>query len=384
MASQGLADSVMNFSVDLYKQLMCRNELDGNILCSPFGVACALSMAMSGAHNKTAKEIAATLHVKASPDRIRENFAKFIAKLSTYTPNIALHLANRMYSDKRFPPKTIFVSLLESSYGTTIKTADFSKNAEKVRLEVNSWASERTASRIRELLPPGSVDAKTALIVLSAIGFKGFWQWPFMWRETRPQNFLLDSMGFVTVDMMFQDRSYKLGRSEDLKARALEVPYRGQKVSLVILLPDDVYGLSVLEENLSSSRLFALLGSLETVHNVQLSLPKFKIEHGTVLDETLFALGVKDLFTPGSVDLSGIFENECPAVSHVVHKAFVQVDEEGTEAAAKIKMMPPACDAGMPLQATRFVVDHPFMFVIKINEPDLILFMGSVRKPVAP
>lgn len=142
--------------------------------------------------------------------------------------------------------------------------------------------------------------------------------------------------------------------------------------------------MSVLEENLSSSRLFALLGSLETVHNVQLSLPKFKIEHGMVLDETLFALGVKDLFTPDSVDLSGIFENQCPAVSRVVHKAFVQVDEEGTEAAAKIKMMPPACDAGMPLQATRFVVDHPFMFIIKTNEPDLILFMGSVRKPVTP
>ncbi|KAK8766001.1 hypothetical protein V5799_007216 [Amblyomma americanum] len=379
--SRALTDSVLTFSLHLYKQLQTENKQGENIFCSPFSIAVALSMALVGARNNTAEEISALLDVKGKKDKVHENFSKFLANLSSFAPHVVFHVANRIYSAEEYSVRKSYRSLLENSYGATIKSADFKNSHEAVRLEANAWVSEQTASKIQDLLAPGSVDATTAIILLNAIYFKGFWETPFEANNTRPQDFHLDSKKSVRIDMMYQEReSYKLGHSKELKARALEMPYRGQKMSMILLLPDEVEGLCFLEKQLSPSRLSALFGSLKVDNSVQLTVPKFKLEHSIGLSNTLKALGIREMFTPGIADLSGIFEKGSPAVSDVVHKAFVEVDEEGTEAAAATGMTLMMCGAMVASHPTRFIVDHPFMFFIKTNEPEVVLFVGSVRK----
>ncbi|KAL3212640.1 hypothetical protein MRX96_008049 [Rhipicephalus microplus] len=180
------------------------------------------------------------------------------------------------------------------------------------------------ASKIRDLLPPGSVGANTTLLLLNAIYFKGFWSSPFTAHLTKPHDFHLDSENVVKVDTMSHAYGYKISTSKELRARALEMPYRGGKMSMVILLPDEVEGLPFLEK-----------------------APYLKIERGLALKDVLRALGVVDLFKPEVADLSGIFESGKPAVTDILHKTWT----------------------------------IPFMFIIKTNEPDVILFVGSVWRP---
>ncbi|KAK8762421.1 hypothetical protein V5799_026312 [Amblyomma americanum] len=177
--------------------------------------------------------------------------------------------------------------------------------------------------------------------------------------------------------MMHHEGDYRMSHSEKLKVRALEVPYQGRKASMVVLIPDDIEGLSYLEEHLSADALAELLQDLSVSSEIQLSLPKFKVEQSTNLEESLKALGVKDLFT-SSADLSGISPKAELRVSKVVHKAFIEVDEKGTEAAAATEASI-SCDCAC--KDAEFVVDRSYMFLIRCHDPDLILFTGSVRRP---
>ncbi|KAH7978588.1 hypothetical protein HPB49_005953 [Dermacentor silvarum] len=380
VTAQILNESVLKFSVEMYTQLQSQNERGENFIFSPFSIAVALTMALAGARNNTAEELASLLHVKDHQDKGHEHFPEFLNSLSQFAPDVEFYVANRIYSGQQFTVKKSYRSHLENSYGATIRSVDFKKGHEAVRLEANAWVSERTASKIRDLLPPGSIHAGTALILLNAIYFKGFWKAPFRAADTAPRNFHLDSKNTVRVDTMFQDsESYRIGSSNELRARALEIPYRGGMMSMVILLPDGIEGLPFLERQLSWERLSSLLRCLKRSNNVQVSIPKFKIECRHVLNDILKALGVVDLFTPGVADLSGMFEHGKPAVSDIVHKTLLQVDEEGTEAVTAAAVM--LCSTLGKWRPTYFAVDHPFMFIIKSKVPDVILFIGSVRRP---
>ncbi|XP_037572330.1 leukocyte elastase inhibitor B [Dermacentor silvarum] len=374
-------DSLLKFSLRLYKQVLCQNNQIDNVVCSPIIIASAISMLLAGARSKTAKELYGLLNVKASVDKLRDYFSALLADLTTYAPEASFCVASRIYSEKQLPVQAGYISLLQNFFGTTLKCVDFRKSHEAARQEANAWISQETTSKIRELLPPGIVDADTASILLNAVYVQGFWQSPFQWRNTRPQEFHVDSGNSVVVDMLYQERTYRLGHSDALRARALEIPCRGLKVSMVVVLPDAPDGLGLLQERLTLTRLCALLSSLNMVMNVELSLPKFKLDSSILLKDSLSALGAKEVFAPGCADLSGIFETERPAVANVVHKTFVQVDEGGMDAACWSALTRPACCATIPLYTTRFVVDHPFMFLIKGNDPDVIICLGSVRRP---
>ncbi|XP_075556763.1 ipis-1-like [Dermacentor variabilis] len=378
--AQILNESVLKFSVEMYTQLQSQNDSGENLIFSPFGIAVALTMALTGARNNTAEELASLLHVRDQQDKGCDHFPEFLNRLSRFAPEVEFYVANRIYSGQQFTVQSSYRSRLENSYGATIRSVDFEKGHEAVRLEANAWVSQRTASKIRDLLPPGSVDAGTALILLNAVYFKGFWKSPFRAANTAPRNFHLDSRNTVRVDTMFQhSESYRLGSSNELRARALEIPYRGGTMSMVILLPDGIEGLPFLERQLSWERLSSLLRCLKRSNNVQVSLPKLKLEQRHVLNDVLKALGAVDLFTPGVADLSGMFEDARPAISDIVHKTFLQVDEEGTEAVTAAAIM--LCSTLRKWRPAYFAVDHPFMFIIKSKEPDVILFIGSVRRP---
>ncbi|KAH6927093.1 hypothetical protein HPB50_026759 [Hyalomma asiaticum] len=378
--AQILHESILKFSVDLYAQLQTQNRGGENLVFSPFSIAVALTMVLAGARKNTAEELASLLYVKDHSDKGHEHFPEFLSGLRGFAPDVEFYVASRVYSDRQFPVSKGYRSHLESSYGATVGSVDFKKDHKSIRLEANAWVSDQTATKIQDLLPPGIVNAGTALILLNAIYFKGFWKSPFRAADTAPRNFHLDSKNTVKVDTMFQvGESYRLGSSNELRARALEIPYRGGMMSMVILLPDGMEGLPFLERLLSWERLGSLLRCLKRSNNVQVSIPKLKLEQGHVLNDVLKSLGVADLFIPGVADLSGIFERGKPAVSGIVHKTFLQVDEEGTEAADAAAIV--LCSAKSTRRPICFTVDHPFMFLIKSKEPDVILFIGSVRKP---
>ncbi|KAH6927097.1 hypothetical protein HPB50_026763 [Hyalomma asiaticum] len=270
----------------MYAQLLSRNKDGQNIFFSPFSIAAVLTMTLDGARKNTAEELATVLHVKNQRDKVHRRFEKFLKKIYKFAPHVEFHVANRMYGDQRFAVQASYRSQLENSYGATICSVDLAKNHEAVRLEANEWVSEQTASKIRDLLPPGSINADTAFILLNAIYFKGLWNSPFRADNTEPRDFHLDTKNTVKVDTMVQDdESYKMASSKDLRARALEMPYRGGKMSMVILLPDEVEGLSFLEQHLSADRLSTLLGSVERNNSVYLSVPKLKIERSLVLKD---------------------------------------------------------------------------------------------------
>ncbi|KAK8757896.1 hypothetical protein V5799_004471 [Amblyomma americanum] len=380
MLSRTERDALFKFSLSTYQRLKTRNTLNVNFVCSPFSIACALATFASGACNVTATQIFAALNLKASTCRIQDQFAVLLTILSSYAPEVTFHVANRIYGDQKFTVHGSYRALLEESYGATIESVDFESDHELIQQKANAWVLEETASKIQSILPSGSVDTNTTLIHLSAVCFRDFWQWPFRSLYTKRQLFRLNYHEAVHANMMFQCQTFKVGYSDELRASALEMPYRGQMMSMVIIVPDDVEGLRDLEEDLTPANLSELLASMKLVANVHLFLPKFRIEHSVALRETLEDLGVKDLFTPGEADLSGAFETGTPSVSDLVHNALVQVHEEGTEpeaAATNAVFQSAGPIIGIPMH---FVVDRPFMFLIKMNDPDVILFLGSVRR----
>ncbi|KAK8757892.1 hypothetical protein V5799_004474 [Amblyomma americanum] len=380
MLSQTERDALFKFSLSMYQRLKTRNTRNVNFVCSPFSIACALATFASGACNVTATQIFAALNLKASKCRIEEQFFNLLTTLSSYAPDVTFHVANRIYSDQKCTVHSSYRALLEVSYSATMQSVDFESGHESVWHEANAWVSEKTASKIQSILPSVSVDPNTALIHLSAICFRGFWEWPFDSDHTMRKLFHLNYYRAVHADIMYQCNSFKGGYSEELRATALEMPYRGQMMSMVIFVPDDVQGLCDLEQSLTPANLSKLLASMEMTDNVHLFLPRFRIEHSVALRETLEDLGVKDLFTPGKADLSVAFETGAPSVSGVVHKALVQVDEEGTK--PEPAAMNPVFQSARPIaDHVNFLdVDRPFMFLIKMNDLDVILFLGSVRR----
>ncbi|KAK8762416.1 hypothetical protein V5799_026326 [Amblyomma americanum] len=377
MRAPGLGFYLLNASLELCIHLAYDNSRE-NIVYSPFSIGTTLSMVLAGARGNTALELSNLLHVDAGYMNTRY-FSEAINN-SLSSRDVICHTANRLYSDRTFPVRSEYARLLYDKYKARILSVDFQSNSEAVRHEANEWVSRKTQNKIRNLLGPDSVSSETLFILLSAIYFEASWQSSFSPEQTNTGIFYMDSYNIVYVDMMNQESDFMIGHSDELNCRALEMPYRGGEYSMVILLPDSVDGLSSLEERLTEYSLANAFIGLK-MRRVRLSLPKFKVEQKLTLKDTLRAIGVNDLFDDEKVDLSRMFENRGPAVTAVYHHALVEVNENGTKAAAATTALG-SNSFYVPGEATSFIVDHPFMFFIKRNEYDLILFMGSVRRPV--
>ncbi|CAN7937666.1 unnamed protein product [Ixodes hexagonus] len=372
MASN-LACPLFDFTLDLYKQLLVQTGGAANIFYSPFSIAAALSMTLAGARHGTAKQIEHTMHLDS--DAVHKHFADILSKIDSYAPDVMLQVANRLYSDRSFSVLPAYATLLKEFYNTTMKPVDFGKDPNASRLEINAWVEEVTQSKIKDLLPERSIDFDTVLVIVNAIYFKGLWSFQFNPEATSPQEFHETKDRTRTVDMMYKQAKFRMNRCNEHKLSVLEIPYQGKKTSMVILLPDEVDGLPALEKMLTASTLTKILGDLKHETLVDLHLPRFKLEQTTDLKATLMAMGIHDLFT-SSADLSGMSGDKNLEISAAVHKAFVEVNEEGTEAAAASAFV---VRARCAVHGAPFTVDHPFLFVIRSHDPDVILFIGSVR-----
>jgi serpin B len=374
-ADSGVTSAMNAFTTAAYKQLMGG---DANLILSPFNIATALSMALAGARGQTAGEIQSVLrlHYDATYDAALGALLAGLAQDCNAGGN-ELHTANGLWVQKGFAIQPAFENTLSGSYHAPLTPLDFIADPEASRSQINRWTEEQTKEKIKDLLAAGSIDAQTRLVLTSAIYFYGKWQDPFATSRTEAAPFTLPAG--ATTQANFMNQTSHFAYAETPSAQILEMRYAGTEIAFDVLLPKTLTGLPDLEKSLTPESLTGWLGSLAS-RNVQLSLPKFRAESAFSLGKVLSTMGMPTAFT-GRADFSGIDPKRGLAISQVVHKAFVDVDEQGTEAAAATGITMRATAVRRPEQAVVFRADHPFLFLIRDTRTGVVLFIGRLMNP---
>lgn len=363
------------FALELYSKLKTEK---GNIFFSPYSISSALAMTYSGARGETAKEMAKTLHLIPSAQKTNSASAGLNAKLNQVQKkgDVKLLIANSLWpqKDHRFLPE--YLSLMNKYYGASVFPVDYLNASEKARTRINAWVEDRTQGKIRDVikkpLPPA-----TSLVLVNAIYFKGNWAHQFDPMRTTKADFLLLSGAKTQVSMMGQYERF--GYHEIKNAKLLELPYVGRQLSMIVILPNEAAQLSELEDELTSANLQSWLSGIEEQF-VSVYLPKFKVTWGAYdLISPLQTMGMRKAFGAGA-DFSGMDGRKDFKIGLLLHKALVEVNEEGTEAAAAT--VAGVMFTGRPRIHT-FKADHPFLFVIRDNTTGSILFFGRILDPNA-
>lgn len=266
--------------------------------------------------------------------------------------------------------------ITKNYYEAGFKEVDFIKNTEPTRQTINQWIEEKTKDKIKELIKPGRLTTLTRLVLTNAIYFKGRWMSQFKKESTRPESFELISGDKAEVPMMNQAKEFNYSENETLQI--LEMPYEGDKLSMVVLLPKEKKGIKGLENLLNAENLKNWISTLRQ-QEVIVWLPRFKMTSEFIMNEALKSLGMVDAFDMKLADFSGMTPDPVLYISEVIHKAFVDVNEEGTEAAAATAVI--TREAAMPEPKPVFRANRPFIFIIRDKSSDSILFIGRVMDP---
>jgi serpin B len=363
------------FAFDLYARL---REKEGNLFFSPESISTALAMTYAGARGETAAEMAKTLHFTLKPDHLHPAFHALIDELNGAGKKrgYQLNVANALWGQEGYHFLKDFLELTRKNYGAGLREVDFARNTEAARKTINAWVEKETQDKIKDLLQPGVIDSLTRLVLTNAIYFKGDWYRQFKKDLTRKEPFHVSAGKKIDVPTMHDTGSFKY--LDGGSFQALEMQYKGKELSMVVLLPKKIDGLGELEKTLSADKLADWLPKLRE-QEVGVSLPKFKMTSEFSLKDTLAAMGMKQLFNAATADLSGMNGKPDLFVSAVIHKAYVDVNEEGTEAAAATGVVVTLKAAAHPF----FQADHPFAFLIRDNHSGSILFLGRVVNPQA-
>jgi serpin B len=361
------------FALDLYQEL--RTE-EGNLFFSPHSISTALAMTYAGAHGETEAQMARALHFTLQQRELHAAFARLDATLTGIAQKgpVQLAVANALWPQEGYALLEEFLALVKRYYDVEITALDYGA-PEAARRIINNWVEERTAHRIFEMIPPGILGAMTRLVLVNAIYFKGDWASQFDQELTEDVPFRISTEESVQVPMMHQTHDYRYRRVEGLEL--LELPYAGHDLSMLVLLPTEVEGLADLEERLTQENVAAWTERLWRTE-VQVSLPRFKITFPCTLKAPLMSLGMVDAFGEAA-DFSRMDGTRLLYIAQVLHKAFVAVNEEGTEAAAAAAVTMKL--RSMPSPPIVFRVDHPFVFLIRENSSGSVLFLGRVVDP---
>ncbi|HYV37707.1 MAG TPA: serpin family protein [Gemmataceae bacterium] len=364
------------FALDLFKHLQ---EQDGNLFYSPHSISTALAMTYGGAKGKTAEEMAKAMHFTLAQEKLHAALAALQANLDgdPKKQGYRFKTANALWGQKNYGFLPDFLSLTKSNYGAGLSELDFVGDTEGARKAINAWVAQQTQDKIKELLQDGVLDINTRLVLTNAIYFKGDWDLKFQkdWTADRP--FHLGAGNKVNVPTMHKTANHGYYANDNVEM--LDLPYAGKKLSMTILLPKSVNGLAALEKSLTAESLAKLIDNLQE-QEVNVALPKFKMTTAFSLAETLKKLGMKQAFDQIEADFSGMTSSKDLYISAVVHKAFVEVNEEGTEAAASTAVVMGQRAISL-VHTPTFRADHPFLFVIRDNETGAILFMGRIADP---
>ena len=365
-----------SFAIDLYEKLRAS---DGNIFFSPYSISTALAMTYAGARGNTEEEMAKTLRFSLDQESLHPAFANIESRLNKLQKagNVKLSVANSLWPQQGYRLLDEYLSLVKKHYGVSITPVDYKHAREAARKMINKWVEDKTQDKIKDLIQPGVLDALTRLVLVNAIYFKGNWESQFKISRTKDAPFYVTPNKSVQAPIMSQKQKFRYAEIETLQV--LELPYVGDELSMIVLLPRKADGLKQLESSLSVENLKRWkrrIGKRE----VLVFLPKFKMTSMFRLDKTLVSMGMVDAFNDSKANFAGMDGRpDWLYIGAVLHKAFVDVNEEGTEAAAATAVVMKL--SGMPAPPPTFRADHPFVFLIHENRTGNILFMGRVTDP---
>jgi serpin B len=374
-----LTDGNSVFAFNLYKLL---SEEEGNLFYSPSSISAALAMTYAGARGDTEKQMADTLRFYLSQNQLHPAFNVLDQELASRGEGaqgkdgegFRLNTVNAIWGQQDYAFLTSFLDTLAENYGAGLRILDFVNETEPSRITINDWVSEETEGRIEDLIPQGAINAMTRLVLTNAIYFNAAWQYPFQEDATSPGVFYLLNGDEVTVPMMEQQESFSYTGGENYQA--VELPYDGRELSMVILLPDSGQ-FETFEEAIEYQQVKDIMENLER-REVRLTMPKFEFDSSFGLKKTLIDMGMPVAFSAGA-DFSGMTGNKDLFISDVIHKAFVSVDEAGTEAAAATAVIMEL--TAMPETPVEVTLNRPFIFLIRDIETGAILFLGRVMNP---
>jgi serine protease inhibitor len=363
------------FALNLYRRLRTQ---PGNLFFSPESISTAFSMAYAGARGETAAQMASVFHFGLPASELHPAMGSLLSAMNEKNPDYQLSVADALWAQEGQDFLPDYLKLVETNYAAGFHQVNFQLSPETARTTINQWVEKQTNDKIQNLLQPGVVTPQTRLILTNAIYFKGDWIDPFEKNATADADFHLSSTQAVKAPLMHRSSAFRYYDAGTFQA--LELPYKGGTLSMVILLPKDADGLPALEQSLTPDSLTNWLGKLGPAPKVIVTLPRFTMTQQFELSSALSAMGMPQAFG-GAADFSGMTGKRDFTISAAIHKAFVDVNETGTEAAAATSIVMRATAMRLEPPPIIFNADHPFLFLIRDTRSGSILFLGRVVDP---
>jgi len=381
------------FAFEMYRKLAGEN--DGNLFFSPVSIRTAFAMTYTGARGQTEEQMARVLHFALEQEKLHLAFKQVMDSLNSprevtirkrsggrliteKKPAYQLSVANALWGQQGYKWKDKFLELTRVNYGAGLHQVDFTGQTEAARETINEWTAKKTKDKIKDLVPKGALNSSTRMVLTNAVYFKSQWSKKFKKIATEEGKFYLPDGKSVETPLMFQKDRFLYMETDDFQA--LVMPYQVRDLSMIVLLPRKVDGLDTLQKKLSAGNLDKWIYSMDH-QRVEVTFPKFKFTSRFSLAEKLAAMGMSDAFSAGKADFFGMTEAEKLFISAVIHKAFVAVNEEGTEAAAATAVLMTCAGSPSSSKPVIFKADHPFLFFIRHNKTGSILFAGHVVNP---
>jgi serpin B len=375
--AENLARSNSDFAFELYRVLLNNDE---NLFFSPYSISMAMAMSYAGARGETESQMARVLHFALPQDNLHRAWNALDGQVAAAQEEagedeepLTLNIANSLWGQQGFTFSPEYLDTLAENYGAEMRLLDFETNPESARQEINGWVEDETMEKIKDLIPQGAIDEMTRMVIANAIYFKAAWLYNFEKGATFDETFHLLDGSEVQVPTMHQAKM--LNYASGSGWRAVELPYEGDRASMLVIVPDD---LEEYEQNFSGEQLAEIVKSMQP-EQLELSLPKFSYDSSFSLVDALSVLGMPAAFDPDAADFSGITGQRDLFISDVLHKAFVDVNEDGTEAAAATGLIMSVTSA--MADPVRMAVDRPFLFVILDKDSGALLFVGRVLDP---
>ena len=370
-----LAADNTRFALELYSRLAVD---EGNVLFSPYSISTVLAMTYAGARGETAAQMAGTLHFTLEDEQLHAAFAEAEARLrKAERPGVQLHVANSLWPQEGYPFLDAYMNLVKEHYGVTITPLNYKASLGAARATINRWVEKKTHDKIKDLLLPPDLSPLTRLVLVNAIYFKARWQTQFKPGDTRDAPFHITPERAVQTSMMSGKPPCRYGSFPTCDV--LDLPYAGGGISMTILLPKEVDGIRKLEAELSADAIDRWLRELRH-QDVLVFLPRFKTTCRFQLNDTLVEMGMRDAFDIVRANFAGMDGRpDNLYISAAIHKAFMEVNEEGTEAAAATAVV--MTERAMPARPPTFRADHPFVFLIREIRTGSILFAGRISDP---
>ncbi|XP_048109205.1 antithrombin-III [Alosa alosa] len=380
-----LSKANSRFALSLFQELAKSKPEDSNIFMSPISISTAFAMTKLGACNTTLEQIMKVFEFDTIKEKTSDQVHFFFAKLNCRLyrkkdKTTELVSANRLFGEKSMRFNETYQNISELVYGAKLLPLNFKEKPELSRMTINEWISNKTESRIQDTLPKGSIDSTTVLVLVNTIFFQGQWKNKFDKDNVMNDDFYLSHGKTCPVPMMYQETKFRYGRFPEDNVKVLEMPYRGEDITMVLILPTKDISLSEVEKSLDLRKVVGWLENMKEI-SVAVQIPRFQIEDGFSLKEKLQSMGLQHLFSPHHSSLPGLLEDESDDIyiSDAFHKSFLEVNEEGSEAAAATAVV--AIGRSINFNREVFIANRPFLLLIRESTINTIIFMGRVANP---